>query len=116
MSRGEGVAQSAQSAPVLLCLDFDHTVIDVNSDTYVIEQLSAHVAAEQRTLFSTMQWTDLMARTMVLLAEAGITKEAMLAALQAVPMPKEMVSALHHAHVEGATIIIVSDANEVFIR
>ena len=48
------------SQPWLLVLDFDHTVIDVNSDTHVIEEASAKVALLQKGMFGKMQWTDLM--------------------------------------------------------
>lgn len=46
--------------PWLLLLDFDHTVIDVNSDTYVIKEASKTVAEAQNELMKSMQWTDLM--------------------------------------------------------
>ena len=53
---------------------------------------------------------------MQLLNEDGVTKEQILKVLAAVPMPAETVSALKAAHACGATIIVVSDANTVFIN
>ena len=52
---------------------------------------------------------------MQLLREDGVTKEEILTVLAAVPMPPEAVAALKAAHECGATIIICSDANAVFI-
>lgn len=53
---------------------------------------------------------------MRLLHAGGVTKEAILQVLSNVPMPAETIAALKEAHACGATIIIISDANSVFIQ
>jgi pyridoxal phosphate phosphatase PHOSPHO2 len=44
----------------LYVFDFDHTLVDDNSDTFVFERLSDVIFKEQRELRATVQWTRLM--------------------------------------------------------
>lgn len=73
-------SSTKSSAKPLLILDFDSTVIDVNSDTYVPEQLSKTVAGRMLELRrakkddTSYNWTDLMDDVMQLLHQ--VTKWA----------------------------------------
>ncbi len=54
-----------------MVLDFDHTMIDANSDTAVFATLDPGLAAEQARRASTMPWTALMNGMLAAAHDAG---------------------------------------------
>ena len=98
--------------PWLIC-DFDHSLVDVNTDPFVLEHSGTEGALEElrRRHAEVGQWTDTMALSLAPLTRAAIEK-----ALDAVTLHADMVAALRHARDEAdARIVILSDANTVFI-
>lgn len=96
--------------------DFDHSMIDVNSDTFVPEELEAGRTSKIRAYSSGgMPWTTVMATTMVELHAGGATAAEVTAAAGRVPMSPAVERAIRHAHAHGASQHVLSDANSVFI-
>jgi pyridoxal phosphate phosphatase PHOSPHO2 len=105
-------------ARAALVLDFDHSLIDVNSDTFVPQELDPSllpfIREESRR---GVQWTALMDDAVRRLAEAGKGSEAALrGVLSRMPAFPEALEAVRGARGWGATEIhVVSDANTVYI-
>eukprot|EP00123_Amoebidium_parasiticum_P021669 comp7152_c1_seq1/m.2875 comp7152_c1_seq1/g.2875 ORF comp7152_c1_seq1/g.2875 comp7152_c1_seq1/m.2875 type:complete len:277 (-) comp7152_c1_seq1:105-935(-) len=103
----------------LLAFDFDWTLIDLNSDTHVIEALSKKVYNE--TIGSKghgdvpSQWTDLMDFSLLQLHANGFGKEDVERVLASIRLHQDMIHGLNIAAADGTDIHIISDANIVFI-
>lgn len=96
--------------------DFDHSLINDNSDTYVPRLLcppaARHIAAHARTV----PWTQLMDDTARVMHEHGVTAADVRAALRGVPVLEHVPRAVRAAAAAGARQVIVSDANTVYIE
>jgi pyridoxal phosphate phosphatase PHOSPHO2 len=66
-------------------------------------------------LSKSMQWTDLCNHMVGELHNKGFTPQQMNQALQTIPFNPAMASALTLAHSNGSDIVIISDANTVYI-
>ncbi|KAJ3193051.1 hypothetical protein HK101_005521 [Irineochytrium annulatum] len=120
---------SSKRKPFLIALDFDWTVIDEDSDHWVFDQLSAELRAKMKTLSGKVQWTDLMVISQCLphalttsqhqllgeLHAVGTSREDIVAALSRVPLRPAMAELFRMAREAGGDVIIVSDANTVYI-
>lgn len=111
---------NANSDSCLVVWDFDYSLIDANSDTFVVKQLAPtlHDSIDQlyRERFSG-QWTALMDHLLGRLSsEHGVGREALLRSLETVPMTPEHKKAVGLAGAAGAEQRILSDANDVFIQ
>jgi 2,3-diketo-5-methylthio-1-phosphopentane phosphatase len=111
------VVDLTSTPPPVVVFDFDHSLIDVNSDTFVPERLGSRelmefLKAEQRS----MQWTRLMAAVALRLHSEGVSRSSITSALAAMPVFPEVLQAIREAKEEAkAELHIVSDANTVYI-
>jgi pyridoxal phosphate phosphatase PHOSPHO2 len=110
-------AVSAQQGGTLVVWDFDWSLINENSDTYVIEQLDKAVEEKmnKKARNGRIGWTQLMDWAVGELHAAGHTPQQMRDALVRVPILKGALMALDAAEAAGATQRILSDANTVYI-
>ncbi|CAK4683760.1 hypothetical protein LEN26_013076 [Aphanomyces euteiches] len=98
----------------LVIFDYDWSLINDNSDTYVFQQLQPELYTHLRQLSSSgVQWTQAVDQT---LAKLTCTKEQLIDALARIPIQDGMLEAVQFAHTKGCEIVIVSDANTVFIQ
>ena len=103
---------------VLVVFDFDWTLVNENTDTFVVRRLAAAVhdgMGGMRARFPC--WTDLMDECFRRMHEEhGVGRADVERALAEIPVMPAMVEAarLADAH-PGADLAIVSDANSVFI-
>lgn len=117
------VAQSCHSKNIimensknLVVFDFDHSLIDIDSDNFVVESLDKDLSNNMDELSKTMQWTNMMNHLFQKLHEKNVNKDAILSAFSKVPMHVKMIEALKHAKNHGnCDIVILSDANSVSI-
>ncbi|KAJ3312974.1 Isobutyryl-CoA dehydrogenase, mitochondrial [Blyttiomyces sp. JEL0837] len=107
---------SSQKKPLLVALDFDHTVIDDDSDHWVFDQLSPELRAKMRQLKGDFQWTDLMHLLLGQLHESGVQKEEIRRVLQTITFNPAMAEAFELIREYGGEIVIISDANTVYIN
>lgn len=99
----------------LLIFDFDHSLIDCNSDPWVVDQLGAsELMLSIRPHIGS--WTDLMDRIMVEIAARGRNIGDVEDALKRVPLHPAMNRAIKTAHSWGWELQIISDANIFFIE
>ncbi|XP_051119214.1 inorganic pyrophosphatase 2-like [Andrographis paniculata] len=106
--------ESLAGRGIVVVLDFDRTIIEPDSDDWVVEELGVTAAFSQ--LLATMPWNSLMDRMMKEVHEQGKSTEDIKEALRRVAIHPKIVSAIKYAYSRGCDLRIVSDANTVFIE
>ncbi|KAM3747401.1 hypothetical protein ACB098_05G031800 [Castanea mollissima] len=101
-------------AGTVVVFDFDKTIIDCDSDNWVVDELGATDLFNQ--LLPTMPWNSLMDRMMKELHAQGKTIEDVVEVLKRVPIHPRIVPAIKAAHALGCELRVVSDANLFFIE
>ncbi|CAE7032272.1 unnamed protein product [Symbiodinium sp. CCMP2456] len=107
----------AASAPLrrLLVWDYDWSLINTNSDTFVVEKLRPELMAHFRSPCSD-GWTALMDRQMKALFDLGVSRGLVEQCVSSVPVFEENLLAVRRAAEAEAAQIVLSDANTVFIE
>ncbi|OQS04671.1 transmembrane protein [Thraustotheca clavata] len=111
----------------LVVFDYDWSLINDNSDTFIFQQLEPELLKHLKQLTTTgVQWTDAVDQTLSQLTST--TRQELIDTIARVPVQEGMTNiilklivvgmlrAVKNAHAAGAEIIIVSDANTVFIE
>ncbi|KGN45537.1 inorganic pyrophosphatase 2 [Cucumis sativus] len=101
-------------AGIVVVFDFDKTIIDLDSDNWVVDELGATDLFNQ--LLPTMPWNSLMDRMMTELHAQGKTIDDIVEVLKRAPIHPDVVPAIRAAHALGCDLRIVSDANMFFIE
>lgn len=101
-------------AEMVVVFDFDKTIIDCDSDNWVVDELGATDLFNQ--LLPTMPWNSLMDRMMKELHSQGKTIEDIEQVLKRTPIHPRIVPAIKSAYDSGCELRIVSDANMFFIE
>ncbi|CAB4302943.1 unnamed protein product [Prunus armeniaca] len=101
-------------AGIVVVFDFDKTIIECDSDNWVVDELGATDLFNQ--LLPTMPWNSLMDRMMKELHSQGKTTEDIVEVLKRTPIHPRVVPAIKAAHALGCDLKIVSDANLFFIE
>lgn len=120
----EGVLKLAslttdRSPRLLVVWDFDWSLINENSDTYVIERLdpSGEIwRAAEKKMTEGMEWTALMNWAAGQLHAKGHSPQAIRDALASAPVSDGALAAVAAAQAAGAEQRILSDANTVYIQ
>ncbi|ELU18039.1 hypothetical protein CAPTEDRAFT_111093 [Capitella teleta] len=101
----------------LIAFDFDHTLIDDNSDLYV-RKLAPNGKIPQRIhdLFDDSGWTEYMAAIFEYLHDNGTTPAQILACMTEIGFTSGMTELLAYLAGDSYDVIIISDANSVFIE
>ncbi|XP_011012806.1 PREDICTED: inorganic pyrophosphatase 2-like [Populus euphratica] len=107
-------ATAAAAGGIVVVFDFDKTIIDVDSDNWVIDELGFTDLFNQ--LLHTMPWNSLMDRMMKEIHSHGKTIEDIAEVLRRIPIHPRVISAIKAAHALGCELRIVSDANMFFIE
>lgn len=102
--------------------DFDWSLINEDSDTWIFSQLNPELLKEIRALWRdenggfANQWNKLMAHMVNrLMTENGVCIESLYQALCSIPVFSEIIEAIQYAHEIGAILLILSDANTFYI-
>lgn len=97
-----------------MIFDFDKTIIDCDSDNFVMDGLGATELFE--SLLPTMPWNSVMDKMMKELHSQGKTIEDIVEVLKKIPIHPRIVPAIKAAHASGSELRILSDANLFFIE
>ncbi|XP_021907803.1 thiamine phosphate phosphatase-like protein isoform X2 [Carica papaya] len=100
-------------ARIVVIFDFDRTIIDGDSDKWVVTEMGLTQLFHQ--LYSTLPWTALD-RMLKELHSQGKTAEDVAECLKRVYMDPRIIAAIKLAHSLGCDLKIVSDANQFFIE
>ncbi|XP_021838790.1 thiamine phosphate phosphatase-like protein [Spinacia oleracea] len=98
----------------MVIFDFDRTIIDGDSDRWVVTQMGLTPLFDQ--LASTLPWNSLMNKMMEELHLRGKTIQDIGECLKQMPLHPKIISAIKSAHSMGCELWIVSDANQFFIK
>lgn len=99
---------------IIVVFDFDKTIIDCDSDNWVIDELGFTELFNQ--LLNTMPWNSMMDVLMKEMHAQGITINDIVEVLKRTPIHPRVVPAIKSAHAAGCDLKIVSDANMFFIE
>ncbi|KAK1434196.1 hypothetical protein QVD17_11115 [Tagetes erecta] len=99
---------------IVVIFDFDKTIIDVDSDNWVVDELGATDLFNQ--LLTTMPWNSVMDKMMQELHLQGKTIDDIKQVLNRIPIHPRIVPAIKAAHALGCDLRVVSDANTFFIE
>ncbi|KAI6649531.1 Phosphoethanolamine/phosphocholine phosphatase [Oopsacas minuta] len=114
----------AQSLPkrTLFAFDFDHTLIDDNTDTFILEITDdVNIICNLKTAFqswrnSNLGWTECMRLLFKLMHSLSFSPELIVAHMEKIKIPEERLRILHFLSKQPDTeLIIISDSNTVFI-
>ncbi|KAE8657000.1 Inorganic pyrophosphatase 2 [Hibiscus syriacus] len=101
-------------AGIVVIFDFDKTIIDCDSDNWVVDELGATELFDR--LLPTMPWNSLMDRMMKEHHSQGTKLEDVVTVLERTPIHPCIIEAIKSAHALGCDLKIVSDANTFFIE
>ncbi|CAA7402864.1 unnamed protein product [Spirodela intermedia] len=101
-------------AGTVVVFDFDKTIIDCDSDNWVVDELGATELFE--SLLPTMPWNSLMDRMMVELHAMGKSIEDIADVLRRAPLDPHVAAGIKSAYALGCELKVVSDANLFFIE
>ncbi|KVI05877.1 HAD-like domain-containing protein [Cynara cardunculus var. scolymus] len=104
----------AAMSGIVVIFDFDKTIIDIDSDNWVVDELGATDLFNQ--LLPTMPWNSLMDRMMEELHLQGTTMADIEQVLNRVPIHPRIVPAVKAAYALGCDLRVVSDANVFYIE
>lgn len=103
---------------VLLVFDFDHTIVNDNSDTWIVQCApDKKLPYGLQNSYEKGKWTEYMGRVFSYLGEQGIREEEMKRLMTAIPYTPGMTELLQFIgqNKDHFDCIIISDSNTVFI-
>ncbi|GAB4854434.1 hypothetical protein Ancab_023017 [Ancistrocladus abbreviatus] len=101
-------------AETVVFFDFDKTILDCDSDEWVVESFGLTDVFNE--LLPTMPFNSLMDRMMKELHRQGRTTEDIAECLKKAPLHPNIISTIKLAYASGCDLRIVSDANVFFIE
>ncbi|KAG8388385.1 hypothetical protein BUALT_Bualt02G0120400 [Buddleja alternifolia] len=101
-------------AGIMIVFDFDKTIIELDSDNWLVDELGATDLFNQ--LLPTMPWNSVMDKMMKELHAQGKTIEDIKEVLKRIPIHPRIVPTIKKAHALGCDLRIVSDANMFYIE
>ncbi|KAF8768369.1 pyridoxal phosphate phosphatase PHOSPHO2-like [Argiope bruennichi] len=107
------------SPKILVCVDFDNTLVDCNTDVEIKKVLHGKEIPEEIESLSKVSkgWTAYMRELFKFLHKSNITKEDYIRCLTQLPMVQGMKELLLQMYESGdCEIIILSDANSFFVQ
>ncbi|KAM6465521.1 pyridoxal phosphate phosphatase PHOSPHO2 isoform 2-T6 [Liasis olivaceus] len=102
----------------LLVFDFDHTIVDENSDTWIVKCApGSKLPDEIKNSYQKGHWTEYMDRVFRYLGDNGVREEEMKRTMTTIPFTSGMIDLLDFIgkHKGFFDCIIISDSNTVFI-
>ncbi|XP_033762544.1 pyridoxal phosphate phosphatase PHOSPHO2-like [Pecten maximus] len=102
---------------LLLAFDFDHTMVDENSDLWV-KRLApgGELPQEIEDKYSDDGWTHYMGTIFQYLHSTGVKQSDIQQCLTEIPLTSGFKQLLDHAHKQGHECIVISDSNSTFIQ
>ncbi|KAJ3671090.1 hypothetical protein LUZ60_008516 [Juncus effusus] len=113
LSLSLSLSQSTMMVAVVV-FDFDKTLIECDSDNWVITQFGLSSLFDQ--LYPSLDWNSLMDRMMSELHARGKSIQDIADCLKKIPLDPHAISAIKSAYSLGCDLRVVSDANVFFIE
>lgn len=102
----------------LMVFDFDHTVVDDNSDTWVIRCLPDQTLPDSvKNTYRKGHWTEFMGRVMNYIGDQQVSPDRVRSVMESIPFTPGMADLLTFISEHKSTIdcIVISDSNTMFI-
>lgn len=100
----------------LIAFDFDHTIIDDNSDIRVQDLAPGkQIPSDIKNLYSSNGWTEYMAAIFSYVHKAGTKQENIEECMKKIKLVPGMHELFQFLDDNGFEVIIISDSNSVFI-
>ncbi|GJS60389.1 inorganic pyrophosphatase 2-like protein [Tanacetum coccineum] len=99
---------------IVVIFDFDKTIIDIDSDNWVVDELGATDLFNQ--LLPTMPWNSVMDKMMNELHSQGKSIEDIEEVLKRIPIHPRVVPTIKAAYALGCDLRVLSDANMFYIE
>ncbi|XP_022598607.1 probable phosphatase phospho2 [Seriola dumerili] len=102
----------------LMVFDFDHTVVDDNSDTWVVRCLPGQTLPDSvKSSYEKGHWTEYMGRVMNYIGEQEVSPDRVQSVMETIPFTAGMTDLLTFISQNKSTIdcIVISDSNTMFI-
>jgi hypothetical protein len=114
---GATAAGAAPAQEVLLLCDFDKTLTDFDAGERLVGELAPELAPQLASLQMPANFVPLTNDVLSEMARRGVTRDALLAALQRMgaELPPASVRMLQAARARGVDVKVLSDCNAVFI-
>ncbi|XP_029946896.1 pyridoxal phosphate phosphatase PHOSPHO2 [Salarias fasciatus] len=103
---------------ILMVFDFDHTVVDDNSDTWVIRCLPNRTLPNSvKSSYRKGHWTEFMGRVLKHIGEQEVSPDGVRSVMETIPYTAGMADLLTFIseHKDRVDCIVVSDSNTLFI-
>ncbi|XP_064647672.1 pyridoxal phosphate phosphatase PHOSPHO2-like [Lineus longissimus] len=103
---------------ILMAFDFDHTIIDKNTDLHVVDLApKGKIPPEVKALYTKDNWTNYMGEIFKYLHKCGTTKDKILQYVGEMTFAPGMTELLQFLEKDNQVFesIVVSDSNSVFI-
>lgn len=103
---------------ILMVFDFDHTLVDDNSDTWVIRCLPGQtLPAALKNSYRKGHWTQFMCRVMNYIGEQKVSPDRVRSEMETIPFTAGMTDLLTFISDNKSSIdcIVISDSNTMFI-
>lgn len=104
---------ASNGAGVVVVFDFDKTIIDCDSDNWVVDALGATQRFDELLLH--LPWNSAIDAMMGELHSQGKSTEEIAGSMRTAPLSPHVVAAIETAHALGCELRILSDANAFFI-
>ncbi|KAG8070253.1 hypothetical protein GUJ93_ZPchr0006g41320 [Zizania palustris] len=104
---------AASGNGVVVVFDFDKTIIDCDSDNWVVDALGATARFDE--LLRRLPWNSAVDAVMGELHAEGRSVEEIRACLRTVPLSPRVAAAVEIAHTLGCELRVLSDANAIFV-
>lgn len=102
----------------LVVFDFDHTLVDDNSDTWVLGCLPDQTLPDPvKNSYQKGRWTEYMGRVMAYIGDRSVTRDQIRRVMETIPFTDGMIELLTFisSHKHAIDCIVVSDSNTLFI-
>ncbi len=110
------MASSSTSPKFLAVFDFDHTVMDDNTDTAVMDIGGHKIPDEVKAVAKVKGWTAHMQAVFLFLHSKEVTEQQYYDRLEELPFTPGMKELLGGIDDLGGESIIISDSNSIFIK
>ncbi|XP_030576978.1 pyridoxal phosphate phosphatase PHOSPHO2 [Archocentrus centrarchus] len=104
---------------ILMVFDFDHTVVDENSDTWVLRCLPEQTLPDSvKNSYRKGFWTEYMGRVMNYIGEQEVSPDRVRSVMETIPFTAGMTDLLTFISENKGIIdcIVISDSNTLFIE
>ena len=100
---------------VLLAFDFNHTLIEANSDVRVQDLSPEPIPKRINAIYGRQGWNKYMGAIFAHLHSKGVKPDHILTCMKGIPLVHGMEKFITSLSMEEFEVIVISDANSVFI-